>query len=323
LPTSTVVPDPRVRLGVSACLLGEPVRFDGGHTRNPFLTDAFGRFADWVPVCPEQEAGFGTPRETMRLVASTDGIRLLTVRTRRDVTEQLQRSADERVAALTEQSLDGFVLKQDSPSCGLTRVKVYPGAGPGPRTGRGLFATALAERLPLLPVEEGGRLSDPRLREHFIERVFAARRLRLFLADRPRPADLIRFHSRHKLVLLAHSPAAYSTLGRLVASVRPRSIQRALTDYGQAFAAALGGMATRPRHANVLQHMAGYFRRLVSAEARGDLAGAIEDYRRGLVPLVVPIRLIAHYTHVYDVGYLSDQIYLDPYPRELMLRNHA
>jgi uncharacterized protein YbgA (DUF1722 family) len=256
-------------------------------------------------------------------VAGTDGIRLTTVRTRRDVTEQLQRSTDQRVAALAEQGLDGFVLKKDSPSCGLTRVKVYSGAGPGHRTGRGLFAAALVERLPLLPVEEEGRLADPRLREHFIERVFAARRLRLLLADQPRPTELIRFHTQHKLMLLAHSPAAYATLGRIVAGVRPRSIQRVLTNYGPVFTAALGRLATRSRHVNVLQHMAGYFRRLVSNDARRDLAGAIEDYRRGLVPLVVPMRLIAHYTHVHDVGYLSGQVYLDPYPRELMLRNHA
>ena len=316
--------DMRVRLGVSACLLGEPVRFDGGHQRDPFLTDRFGRFVEWVPVCPEQEAGFGTPREAMRLVGCANDLRLVTVRTKRDVTDQLRHAVGRPVDALAGQALDGFVLKKDSPSCGLTRVKVYDAlGGPGQRQGRGLFAAALVERLPMLPVEEEGRLADPRIREHFVERVFAGRRLRVLLVGTPRPADLMQFHARHKLLLLAHSPSAYSTLGRLVAGVRRRSVEGTVTEYARTFAAALARRTTRSRHVNVLQHMAGYFRRLVSDDARRDLAGAIDDYQRELVPLVVPIRLIAHYTRRYDVRYLAEQIYLDPYPRELMLRNHV
>jgi uncharacterized protein YbgA (DUF1722 family)/uncharacterized protein YbbK (DUF523 family) len=314
------VPDEGVRVGISACLLGQPVRFDGGHKRNPFLTDVLARYVEWVPVCPEEEAGFATPREAMRLVGGDVGeLRLVTSRTARDVTVQLQRSADVQVERLARLNLDGFVLKKDSPSCGLTRANVYQANGPGRRDGRGL----LVARLPLVPVEEEGRLADPRLREHFIERIFAYRRLRRLLADRPRPVDLIRFHARHKLMLLAHAPAAYSALGRLVAGVAPRSLHQILAAYGPAFAAAMARIATRTRHVNVLQHMAGYFRPLVGNEARRDLAGAIDDYRHGLIPLVVPVRLIAHYTHLHAVRYLAAQVYLDPYPRELMLRNHV
>jgi uncharacterized protein YbbK (DUF523 family) len=167
----------KLRLGVSACLLGSQVRYDGGHKRHPFLTEILGPFVEWVPVCPEVEAGFGTPREAMHLVRDGEAVRLVTVRTRQDVTAQLRRAVDARVRQLASLELDGYVLKKDSPSCGLFRVKVY-GASGSVRDGRGLFAGSLADAQPLLPLEEEGRLSDPKLRETFIERVFAYRRLR-------------------------------------------------------------------------------------------------------------------------------------------------
>jgi uncharacterized protein YbgA (DUF1722 family)/uncharacterized protein YbbK (DUF523 family) len=312
-----------VRVGISSCLLGETVRFDGGHKRDAFLTDTFGRFVEWVPVCPEVECGLGTPRESMRLVHGADGIRLLTVKTGVDRTNQLLRYAAERVAGLATQDLCGFVLKKDSPSCGMERVKIY-GRGTVPtKSGRGLFAATLADRCPDLPIEEEGRLSDPQLRDNFVERVFAYGRVRALFSGRWNQGALVRFHTAHKLTLMAHSPAAYRELGRLVAqgaSIGQRNLER---QYSQVFTGALSIIATRRCHANVLQHMVGYLRERLDRESKAELLGAIDDYARELVPLVVPITLIRHHVRVHDVAYLAGQVYLEPHPKELMLRNHV
>ena len=308
---------------MSACLLGNPVRYDGGHKRHPFLTDLLGPFVDWIAVCPEVEAGFGTPRESMHLVQDGRDVRLLTLRTRRDVTRQLQDAVDARVRQLASLDLDGYVLKKDSPSCGLYRVKVYGESGPGTRTGRGLFAAGLAGAQPLLPLEEEGRLSDPTLRETFIERLFAYRRLRELGASPPlRAGDLMRFHARHKLLLLAHVPAAYARLGRLVATAKGRVARGLFDEYATGFMEALAVPATRGRHVNVLQHMAGYFD-AADADSRRELNATIADYGHGLVPLVVPLTLIAHHARRLEVAYLLEQVYLQPHPKELMLRNHV
>jgi uncharacterized protein YbgA (DUF1722 family)/uncharacterized protein YbbK (DUF523 family) len=314
--------DAAVRLGVSACLLGQEVRYDGGHKRDPFLTGTLARFVQFVPVCPEEEAGFGTPREPMRLERPTSVIRLITVRTRRDVTARLRTATTRRIKDLAGLDLDGYILKKDSPSCGLARVKVYGPSGAAERTGRGLFASALVDALPNLPVEDEGRLNDPRLRENFIVRVFAHERLRTLLAGPPRAGEFVRFHTRHKLLLLAHSPAGYARLGRLVAGLNGRVSQAAAGQYAAAFMTALASMATPGRHANVLQHMAGYFQQL-DQDSRHELAAAIEDYRTGLVPLIVPMTLVLHHARARQVAYLLDQVYLQPHPKELMLRNHV
>jgi uncharacterized protein YbgA (DUF1722 family)/uncharacterized protein YbbK (DUF523 family) len=327
----TATPDRSLRLGISAYLLGQKVRFDGGHKRDSFLVDTFGRFVDWVPVCPEEEAGFGTPRPSMRLVAEpgtsgADGaalIRLRTVRTGVDLTEPMRRYTAGRVTDIAGMDLDGYVLKKDSPSCGLMRVKVYTPEGPGVRTGRGIFADALCRALPLLPVEEEGRLGDPRLRENFVERVFAYRRLRDFTSARPKAGDLVRFHTAHKLLLLAHAPTAYAELGRLVARARGVLPKALLDEYGNGFMTALGTMASRGRHVNVLQHMAGYFKRVADEASRQHLSDAIADYQQGLIPIIVPITLISHYAKLHQVAYLLEQVYLQPHPKELMLRNHV
>jgi uncharacterized protein YbgA (DUF1722 family)/uncharacterized protein YbbK (DUF523 family) len=315
--------EPGLRLGVSACLLGRPVRFDGGHKRDAFLTEALARFVEYVPVCPEEEAGLGTPREAMRLVQEGGGSRLVAVRSRRDLTDTLTRFAAARVPELAALRLDGFVLKKDSPSCGLTRVKVYSERGVPARTGRGLFAEALCDGHPTLPVEEEGRLCDPAIRENFIERIYAFRRVRHLFEGRARIGDVVQFHTRHKLQLLAHSPARCVELGRMVANARATVPERLAVEYGRAFMATLTRVVTRARHVNVLQHIAGYFRRVLSAAARRDLAGVIADYQRGLLPLIVPMRLIEHYAHLHEIRYLCGQVYLNPYPHELMLRNHV
>ena len=324
--TSAVAPErsPRpIRIGISACLLGQQVRFDGGHKRDTFLTDTFGRFVDWVPVCPEVECGFGTPREAMRLVRSEQGVRLLTVKTAIDLTERMERFSRSRVAALAREDLSGYVLKKDSPSCGLERVKVYEGQGVPARSGRGLFAAALVEAFPHLPIEEEGRLVDPRLRDNFVERVFAYWRLRGLLSGRWTVGDLVRFHTAHKLLLLAHAPESYRRLGRLVAGARGMPRRELEQRYVDGFMTALAQLATARRHTNALEHMAGYFKDRLDAASKRELTETIADYRRGLVPLVVPLTLIRHHVRTLDVTYLTGQTYVEPHPKELMLRNHV
>ena len=312
-----------IRIGISTCLLGEPVRFDGGHKRDAFLTETFGRFVEWVPICPEVECGFGTPREAMRLERAGPGVRLLTVKTRIDLTEAMERYSRSRVAALADEDLSGYVLKKDSPSCGLERVKVYDPHGTPARGGRGLFAAALVEAFPHLPVEEEGRLADPRLRDNFIERVFAYWRLRGLFASRWTVGDLVRFHTAHKLLVLAHAPERYRRLGRLVAGARGMPRRNLERRYVAGLMEALAELATTRRHTNVLQHMAGYFTDRLDAASKRELAETIDDYRRGLVPLVVPLTLIRHHARTLDVAYLAGQTYLEPHPKELMLRNHV
>jgi uncharacterized protein YbgA (DUF1722 family)/uncharacterized protein YbbK (DUF523 family) len=312
-----------IRVGISSCLLGEAVRYDGGHKRDGFLTDTFGRFVEWVPICPEMECGLGTPREAMRLVSTAGRIRLRTVKTGVDLTAQMETYVRRKIPALASEELSGYVLKKNSPSCGLERVKIYDRHGVPARSGRGLFAAALVERFPHLPVEEEGRLSDPRLRENFVERVFAYWRLRGLFGGRWNVGALVRFHTAHKLILMAHSPDAYRQLGRLTAGARALSRKELAERYTEGFMSALAVMATRRRHTNVLQHMAGYFKNLLDGSSKAELLGAIEDYRRELVPLVVPITLLRHHVRVHHVEYLAGQLYLEPHPKELMLRNHV
>jgi uncharacterized protein YbgA (DUF1722 family)/uncharacterized protein YbbK (DUF523 family) len=320
-----------VRIGVSACLLGENVRYDGGHKKNDFLTGTLARFVTWVPVCPEVELGLGIPRPTLRLVEVNGDVRIIeTARARSsdaqggiDRTEAMRKWSRRRIQSLARMNLSGYVLKKDSPSCGMERVRLY-GAGAMPRrTGRGLFAAALIEAFPNLPVEEEGRLSDLRLRENFIERVFAYRDLRGLFSGRWSLAHLVAFHSVHKFQILAHSGEAYRRLGRIVAGAKRRERARLSTTYQDEFMSALRIHATPGRHVNVLQHMIGYFRNHLDGAARWELEELVADFRRGLVPLIVPITMIRHYIAKFDIAYLKDQVYLAPHPKELMLRNHV
>ncbi len=312
-----------IRIGISACLLGEKVRHDGGHKHDRFLTDTIGRFVEWVPVCPEVEIGMGTPREPIHLVQRHGGIRVVGIWTDADHTDAMHAYAPGRVEQLAGMSLSGYILKQDSPSCGLERVRVHRDRGRTRRSGRGLFAAALAERLPNLPIAEEGQLYDPRLRENWIERVCAYHRLQSLWAARWRIDDLVRFHAAHQFVLLAHDPQSYQRLGRLLtrAKALPRAARR--TQYEREFMMALTGPATRSRHMTVLRHLFGYVSDRLDKAVRGELFDRIQDYRRGLIPLVIPTILIAHYVRVFDIHDLKDQVYLNPHPTELALRNHA
>ncbi len=322
LRTDSASPEAPIRVGISACLLGQSVRFDGGHKRDPFLVETFGRYVEWVPVCPEVEAGLGVPRESMHLLRSAGQVHLLTTKTSIDHTDTMRRSAARRIAALAADDLCGYVLKSNSPSCGMEGVKIYARGGRLSRS-RGLFAEALLQAFPNLPVEEEGHLNDPRRRESFVERVFAYRRLRSMFGRRWAIGSLMAFHTRHKLQLMAHSPRLYAELSRLVANAKglPRPALRA--SYQAGFMSALAVMATPKRHVNVLQHVLGYFTDQLDAATRQELVERIDDYGRGVVPLLVPLTLIRHQVRRFVISYLQAQTYLEPHPKELMLRNHA
>jgi uncharacterized protein YbgA (DUF1722 family)/uncharacterized protein YbbK (DUF523 family) len=312
-----------IRLGISSCLLGESVRFDGGHKHDRFLSEQLGAFVEWVPVCPELEAGLGVPRPAMRLVREADDVHLIEIASHRDHTQSMRRFSAARVRALRDLDLCGYVLKKDSPSCGMARVKVYGAEGTATRDGRGLYAAALMEAHPALPVEEEGRLHDARLRENFIERVFAYRRLRELFSGRWTTGQVVAFHTAHKLQLMAHSTEAYRALGRLVAAPRQLPRARFREGYESGFMTALSRLATPGRNANVLQHAAGHLKKQLDSPSRSELAHLIDDYRRGLVPLVVPITLLRHHVRRHGIAYLEGQLFLEPHPRELMLRNHV
>lgn len=320
---SPALPSPadELRIGVSGCLLGEQVRFDGNHKRDGFLNDALGPYVTFVSVCPEVGVGMGVPRETVRLVAGEGGARMVAPSSGADWTDRMRAWSEAKALELGTLDLSGLVLKKDSPSCGVHRVKVYDGNGMAERSGRGLFADAVVRALPLLPVEEEGRLHDPVLRESFVERIFAYRRLAALFAGDWTVGDLVEHHTNEKLALLAHSPDAYRELGRLVARGKALDRGELRERYGRGTMEALARLTTRGRHTNVLQHMAGYFREHLSAAARQDLDAQIQEYRVGLVPLVVPLALVRHYVRVFDVAWLARQTYLQPHPRELLLRN--
>jgi uncharacterized protein YbgA (DUF1722 family)/uncharacterized protein YbbK (DUF523 family) len=316
---------PTLRVGVSSCLLGRKVRYDGQHKRDDWLVDVLGPFVEWVAICPELEVGMGVPRESIRLVGLTAAPRLVAEKSGVDHTENMRRYAEAKVAELAGLDLTGFVLKKDSPSCGMTRVRVYgeKKAGPPRRDGVGAFARVLLERLPMLPVEEEGRLRDPALRESFVERLFAFARFKAAVAAGMSRGDLVAFHTRHKLALLAHSPDGYRKLGKLVASQGKGSNAAVVAAYGRALMATLAVPARRGRHVNVLQHMLGYFRDRLPVEDRRELEEVVRDYQRGLVPLLVPQTLLRHHVRKQGMEYLAGQTYLDPDPKELMLRNRV
>ncbi len=316
-------PERKLRVGISTCLLGENVRYDGGHKRDAYLVDVLGRYLEWVPVCPEVETGMGVPREAVRLVGAPDRPRLIGQRSGEDWTGRMSAWAEKRLDALADQDLCGFVFKSGSPSSGMERVRVYTPEGMPSKNGRGLFAAAFLTRFPWLPVEEEGRLNDPVLRENFIERIFAYQRW-LELTRRPfSRSALIAFHTRHKFLLLAHSPERYRELGRLVARIKQQPPKTFLTAYRDAFLEALSIKATPRKHANVLQHIMGFLKDRMQSEEKQELLEVIEDYRREQVPLVVPLTLLRHYVRRYPSAYVSDQVYLEPHPRELMLRNRV
>ncbi len=300
----------RPRLGISACLLGDEVRFDGGHKRDPFLTGILSPHVEWVRVCPEVEVGMGTPREPVRLVRSRDGrVRMLTVNTGLDHTRNMTAWARGRLRELAAERLSGYVLKKNSPSCGMERVKIAGADGSAEPDGRGLFADALMKFFPNLPVEDEGRLSDPRLRENFIERVFAYQRLRRLFDGKWTRAALREFHQAQRLTLQSHSGVAYDALGRVIAS--PGGRPQVRQEYERGFMQALAVPSNPSRHTAVLRQIAGHLQKRIDAAAARELTARIGEYRRGIVPLVVPLTLVRHHASVLDDAWLLGQTYLN------------
>ena len=313
----------KIKLGISTCLLGENVRFDGGHKLDRYLTDTLGQFVEYVPVCPEVECGFGVPRESFRLVGDPENPRLVTTRTNQDHTERMAEWAKRRVGELGKEDLCGYIFKGGSPSSGMERVKVYDRNGVPSKVGVGLFARIFMNHFPLLPVEEEGRLHDPKLRENFIERIFALKRWRDGLKEKQSLKALIVFHTRNKLLLLAHSPQHHRQMGKLVAGGKDLPLKELYARYQEIFLEALRLKTTNKKHTNVLMHMLGYFKEQLSAAEKQEMLELIEQYRLESLPLVVPMTLMSHYVRKYDETYLKEQTYLQPHPAELHLRNHV
>jgi len=313
----------RPKLGISTCLLGENVRYDGGHKLDRYLKDVVGQFVDWVPVCPEVECGMPTPREALRLVGDPENPRLVTSRTGIDKTEQMLTWAKMRLDQLEKENLCGYVFKSKSPSSGMQGIKVYDKNGVPSKKGVGMFARAFMERFPLMPVEDEGRLNDARLRENFIERIFVYKRWQNFVQNDGSRKGLVDFHTDHKLLIMAHSPKHLSELGKLVAQVKELDPKELHDRYLSTLMTALKLHATIKKNVNVLQHIMGYFKKQLSSDEKQELLEVIGNYHKGLIPLIVPITLVNHYVRKYNEPYLKRQYYLNPHPIELMLRNHV
>jgi len=313
----------KIKLGISTCLLGEKVRYDGGHNLDRFLTDTLGKFVEYVPVCPEVECGLPIPRESMHLQGDPESPRLVTSRTKQDMTERMLSWAKKRVFELEKEDLYGFIFKSDSPSSGMERVRVYNEKGMPVKKGIGMYARIFMEHFPLLPVEDEGRLHDPKLRENFIERIFTLKRWREGLLKKDSRGNLVDFHAQHKLLILSHSPKHCQIMGKIVAKAKEIPLKDLYQQYQDILMEALKSKTTPKKNANVLMHMMGYFREQLSSDEKKELLEVINNYRQEVFPLIVPITLINHYVRKYDQPYLNQQVFLNPHPLDLQLRNHV
>ncbi|WP_319574239.1 DUF523 and DUF1722 domain-containing protein [uncultured Desulfobacter sp.] len=311
-----------IKIGISSCLLGNKVRYDGGHSHDRFLTQTLGLFAEYVPVCPEVECGMPTPREAVRLVGPTENPRLVTQKTGKDKTEQMQTWIKGRLKELAKEDLCGFIFRSKSPSSGLYRIRVYGDDGKVRKNGIGLFAKAFTDAFPRIPVEEAGRLHDPKLRENFIERIFSLQRWRTLLGQNKSLGGLVEFHTENKLLILSHNQDIYREMGRLVAQGKNYDLNELFDRYEELLLKALKLKTTLKKNINVLHHMLGYFKKNLSGDEKDELLSVIDQYRSGYVPLIVPITLIKHYVMKYDQPWLKAQTYLNPHPFELKLRNY-
>jgi len=342
--------DYKIVLGISSCLLGNNVRYDGGHKYDAWLVETLGPWVQWVPVCPEVECGLPVPREALRLVGDPEKPQLVHVKSGVDQTQRMLDWSTPRIEALRGKRLCGYVFKSKSPSSGMERVKVYPPqGGPARKIGVGIFAREFMKAFPLLPVEEEGRLHDPVLRENFIERIFIMKRWNDLLSggsvseptnhsatakdapsdsqlarlSYPKPGELVDFHTRHKLLIMAHSVSHYRSMGKLVADIKSYQADEFARLYLEQLSEAVRKPATLARHLNVLQHIMGYFKTDLSATEKAELLDIFAKYRARHYPLIVPVTLLNHYVNKYDKAYLKSQYYLNPHPVELNLRNHS
>ncbi|HTY25036.1 MAG TPA: DUF523 and DUF1722 domain-containing protein [Desulfomonilaceae bacterium] len=313
----------QIKLGVSACLLGQNVRYNGGHSRDHFITDTLSQHVEFFPVCPEVECGFSIPREALRLVGDPESPRLISSNTKQDHTKRMLSWCSKKVRELEGLDLYGFIFKKGSPSSGMERVKVYNDQGMPSNRGIGMFARAFMDHFPLLPVEEDGRLHDPKLRENFIEAIFVLKRWRESLSPKPTRRGFVEFHTKHKLLIMAHSPNHMRLMGKLVARLKDYVVDDFRLEYQKLLVKALRLKTSRRKHTDVLMHCMGFLKKLLTADEKKELLEIIEQYRQGHLPLIVPVTLINHYVRKYDPPYLREQYYLKPHPIELQLRNHA
>ncbi|HIJ59519.1 MAG TPA: DUF523 and DUF1722 domain-containing protein [Nitrospirae bacterium] len=319
----------KINLAISSCLLGNKVRYDGGHKLDLYLRDTLGKYVNWSPVCPEVECGLPIPREAMRLVGEIHSPRLVTIKTQIDHTERMQRWIVLKLKELEGLNLCGFVFKSKSPSSGMRAVKVYGKEGIPVNKGVGLFAKAFMDRFPLVPVEDEGRLNDASLRENFIERIFLYYRWQSIVKDNPknskssRISDIIEFHTRHKFLILSHSVEYYRFLGKLIANQKKYNAEEFENLYITSLMEGLKKIATVKKNVNVLHHIMGYFKDRINSNQKQELIEVIDNYHKGYLPLIVPITLLNHYVRLYDESYVKKQVYLNPHPIELMLRNHV
>lgn len=314
----------KIKIGVSSCLLGEKVRWNGDHKQNWYAKEILGKFFDYAPVCPEVEVGMGVPRETVHLAGNKNSPRMVGAKTGTDWTQKMARFSAGKVRELSSHDLSGFIFKKGSPSCGIERVSLYTESGNKSNSmAQGLFAQAFIEQFPLIPVEEEGRLNDFKIRENFIVRVFSYHRLQNLFQEGFSRGALVNFHTRHKFLLLSHNRVHYDKLGRLVAEAKKVSPKELRARYSELFMEALTFRSTAKKNTDALKHILGFIKKNLTKEEKEDILSTIEDYRNELLPLVVPITLIRHHVKKHDVTYLLDQVYLNPHPKELMLRNHV
>jgi uncharacterized protein YbgA (DUF1722 family)/uncharacterized protein YbbK (DUF523 family) len=312
-----------IKIGISTCLLGEKVRFDGGHKKDKYLTDILGNYFEFVPSCPEIEIGMGVPRESIRLVGDPNSPLLIGPKSNTDWTDKMVSYSEKRIKVLDKINLCGYIFKSDSPTCGMERVRVYSEAGMPNRSGRGLFTDIFIKSNPLIPVEEEGRLNDAKIRENFITRVFGFSRLQNLLNNNFSRGTLVRFHTIHKYLMLSHSTKHYQLLGKLVAESSKHQLADIGKNYSALFMEGLQIKTTTKKNVNVLQHILGYLKKQLSSAERQDILKIIDDYHQELIPLIVPITLLRHYIYKFSIEYIKDQVYLNPHPKELMLRNHV
>jgi uncharacterized protein YbgA (DUF1722 family)/uncharacterized protein YbbK (DUF523 family) len=313
----------KIKIGISTCLLGERVRYDGGHRLDRYITDTLGNYFEWVPVCPEVEYGLPVPRESMHLIGDPASPHIVTVKTGIDHTEGMKKWAGDKLRQLEKEDLCGFIFKSKSPSSGIGGVKIYTSSGMPGNRGAGIFGGAFMRHFPFIPVIDDGRLHNPNLRENFIEQVMVYKRWKNFLTNSTKIRDLIAFHTNLKLLILSHSPKHYSALGKLVAQAKKYQPDVLYSEYIRILMEGLRLLATIKKNTNVLLHIAGYFKKQLSSEDKRELLEVIGQYHTGYLPLIVPIVLIKHYARKLDEPYLKNQFYLNPHPMELMLRNHV
>ena len=313
----------KIKIGISSCLLGNEVRFDGQHKHDRFITGTLGKWCEFVPVCPEVECGLTIPREAMRLVGTRDNHRLLTIKSKNDISPMMLKWAQKRLAELEKEDLVAFIFKTKSPSSGLRAVKIYKEDGNiADRNGRGLFAGMFTDHFPYIPVEDEGRLHDPGIRENFIEKIFILQRWKEGVRE-GKPSSLVDFHTRHKYTLMAHSPEKLRELGKLTSNAGKSDYSELMNEYFRLLLDTLELKKTTAKNTNVLHHIMGYFKKNLDSNEKAELAEIIERYRSGYLPLVVPVTLLNHFARKYKQSYLKEQWFLNPHPFEIGLLNHV